>query len=81
MYYNDYSENNNIIALALAIGIIIIFAFLIGFLFFVFGYWLITLIVAQVFNFIIPFEWTYALGAYAILVIARLFMLPSNQSK
>lgn len=76
-----YSKNNSIIALALAMGIIIICAFLIGFLLFAFGYWLITLIIAQVFNFIIPFEWTYALGAYTILIIVRLFMLPSNQSK
>lgn len=79
MYYNNYFKNNNttilitIIACALIIGL--------SFLLFTFGYWLITLIAAQVFNFIIPFEWTYALGAYAILIIIKLFMLPSSQSK
>jgi len=80
MYYNNYFNNNNnttiliiIIACTLIVGL--------SFLLFAFGYWLITLIAAQIFNFIIPFEWTYALGAYAILIIIRLFMLPSGQSK
>jgi len=80
MNYNNYYFKDNITN---AVVIIIACILLIGlsFLSFTFGYWLITLIAAQVFNFIIPFEWTYSLGAYAILITVKLFMLSSGQSK
>lgn len=53
----------------------------ISFLFFTFGYWLITLILAGFFGFILPFSWWYSLGAWLIALIAGAFILPTKTIK
>ena len=56
--------------------IILVAALVIGasFLVFTFGYWLITLILAGFFNFILPFSWWYSFGAWLIGLIVGIFI-------
>lgn len=64
-------------AVFMIIGFFIL-ALAISFVLFTFGYWLITLILATFFNFILPFSWWYSLGAWLISLIAGALILPSK---
>lgn len=43
---------------------------------FTLGYWLITLILAEFFNYILPFSYHYALGGWLIALIIGVFITP-----
>lgn len=59
------------------IGIIILgLAF--SLILFTFGYWIITLILATFFGFLLPFSFWYSLGAWLIALVLSAFILPSN---
>ena len=66
-----------IAAILMIIGFFIL-ALAVSFVLFTFGYWLITLILATFFNFILPFSWWYSLGAWLITLIAGALILPSK---
>ena len=57
------------------IGLIIL-AIAFSLAWFTFGYWLITLVLAYFFNFILPFSWDYALGGWLIALILGTFIIP-----
>lgn len=61
-----------VIVVIVICGLIAILA--ISFLAFTFGYWLITLILAGFFNFILPFSWWYSFGAWLIGLIIGVFI-------
>ena len=65
------------IILAVLFFILAIAAILgVSFLFFTLGYWLITLILANFFAFILPFSWSYSFGAWLIWLIVIIFFFP-----
>ena len=43
---------------------------------FALGYWLITLILAEFFNYILPFSYNYVLGGWLITLIIGVFISP-----
>lgn len=69
--------NNPVLAFFLILGFVIL-ALAISFVGFTFGYWLITLILAGFFNFVLPFSWWYSLGAWLIALILGVFILPGR---
>ena len=73
MYYNDYFKDKAKEETIESISAIILIVIL-SFLLFSFGSWIITLIALHFFNFIIPFKWSYALGAWLILSIIKIFI-------
>lgn len=54
--------------------LIVLAAIAAHFLIFTLGYWVITLILAAFFNFILPFSWGYAFGAWLIWLIVIAFL-------
>ena len=73
-YYKKWSTPKFVL---LIIALIIVMA-IVSFLAFTFGYWLITLILAGFFNFILPFSWWYSLGAWLICLIIGIFIKGVN---
>ena len=69
---NPYSLSTASFVLSI-IGIILLYL-ICSFLFFTFGYWLITLILPVFFAVTLPFTWWYALGAWLIGLVFSLFI-------
>ena len=69
--------SNPVLAFFFILGFIVL-ALAVSFVGFTFGYWLITLILAGFFNFVLPFSWWYSLGAWLITLILGAFVLPSR---
>ena len=57
------------------IGFILLVA-VVSLTWFTFGYWLITLILADFFTFYLPFSFTYAFGGWMIWIIISTIFLP-----
>lgn len=68
-----------IAAIFMILGFIILFL-AINFALFTFGYWIITLILATFFNFILPFSWWYSLGVWLIVLVAGAFIIPTGRT-
>lgn len=66
---------NLISTIVIILGLGILFACL-SLAWFTFGYWLITLILAEFFNYMLPFSYTYALGGWLISLIIGVFISP-----
>ena len=68
------SKNFSTLTKPLIIFGFIVFAVILSLAWFVFGYWLITLVLFSFFDFYLPFSFTYALGGWIIwLIISTIF--------
>lgn len=68
------SKNFNALTKPLIIFGFIVLVVILSLAWFVFGYWLITLVLFSFFDFYLPFSFTYALGGWIIwLIISTIF--------